>query len=105
MQSTREGMHTEVSNLVEYDYITDDDNNEPYPIPVQLSLTGISLVLSDGATIVSEGGAVDSISVVLDAAPDSTVTLSVVSEFPDEVTADPETLSFDATNCDSPVFV
>ena len=71
--------------------VTDNDN------------AGVSVTESDGSTDVTEGGATDTYSVVLTSEPTDDVVVSVNSDT--QLSASPDTLTYDSTNWDTPQYV
>ncbi|MGY8779064.1 MAG: Ig-like domain-containing protein, partial [Longimicrobiales bacterium] len=82
-----------------------DDPNSPFLILISLSLTGFTITETGGSTLVTEAGSADTVSVVLDALPDSVVVLTVTSADPGEVTASPAALTFTPGNWNVPQIV
>ncbi len=70
----------------------------PFLIPVTLSITGITVSETGGFTAVAEDGRTDSVTVVLDTQPDTTVTIAVSSSDQEEVSVAPPTLTFTPAN-------
>jgi len=69
-------------------------------LSVTLTLTGFSVEETNGSTVVSETGTVDTLSVVLDSQPDEDVVLRVTSGDPGEAVASPSTLIFTTDDWD-----
>ena len=65
-------------------------------------IAGITILETDGSTIVDESGSTDTIEVALDAQPQTDVILSVTSANTNEVTLDPAQLTFTAANWNVP---
>jgi hypothetical protein len=65
---------------------------------------GVAITQSDGTTQVEEGGATDSISIVLNTQPTADVTIAIAS-IGDEVTTNPTSVTFTATNWNVPQVV
>lgn len=75
--------------------------SEPLTITVNIG-AGISVTETNGSTVVSEAGGVDTLSVVLDAPPVDPVTLVVRSGDPTEVAVSPRSLVFTSENWNEP---
>lgn len=73
-----------------------DRNDDPVALPVSLVVTvrGVTIAESDGATSVTESGSTDSFTVVLDSEPASDVVIEVVSADETEATVSPSELKF-----------
>lgn len=65
-------------------------------------IAGFSVIQTDGETTVSDSGTRDSFDVVLKKQPTGTVVIDVYDEDATETSVAPTTLTFDATNWDSP---
>ncbi|MEM7415427.1 MAG: hypothetical protein AAF389_08020 [Gemmatimonadota bacterium] len=78
------------------------DPDSPHFLPVTISIAGITVSESGGDTQVNESGTTDSVTVVLDVAPDGPVVVDVISADPGEVTAAPLSLTFDPTDWNIP---
>jgi hypothetical protein len=72
--------------------VTVQDNDGP----------GFTILQSDGSTDVSEDGSTDSYTVALDSEPTADVTISISSSDEGEATVSPDTLTFTASNWDTP---
>jgi len=79
-----------------------DDRAAPFDVPVRLSLTGFTVAETGTGSLLSEAGSTDSLTVVLDAAPDTAVVLAVVSSLPTEIAVSPDTVTFTPGNWDTP---
>ena len=79
-----------------------DDAQSPLLVPVSLSLAGFTVTETDGETVVTEAGGTDTVSVALDAAPDTTVVLGITTATPSEVIPSPTTLTFTPTDWNTP---
>jgi hypothetical protein len=75
-------------------FITKDDD-----------VADLTIVETDGKTVISEDGITDSFSIVLTAMPVSDVVLNINSGNNDEVTVDKSILSFNSSNWDTPQIV
>ena len=74
-------------------------------IDVTLTLAGLAIVQTEGATAVSEAGTTDSVSVALALQPDSNVVLAVSGSDAGEATVAPATLTFTTENWSTPQWV
>ncbi|MDG2282253.1 MAG: hypothetical protein P8L45_03990, partial [Longimicrobiales bacterium] len=81
------------------------DDDSSLRLPVELSLTGVSVEESESSTVVAEAGVSDTVSVVLDSEPDTSVVILVVSDRPEEVSTSPSLLTFDPASWSEPQFV
>lgn len=79
-----------------------DDPDSPALLAVTLSVAGVTVTESDGSTSVTEAGSSDSLTVVLQAPPDSNVVIDVTSDDTGEVVATPAALTFTSANWDVP---
>ncbi len=68
-----------------------------YTIPTD-PVPGMTVTQSDGSTVVTEGGAGDGISIVLDYAPTSDVTITITTTGLDDINYAPQQLTFTAAN-------
>jgi hypothetical protein len=67
---------------------------EPLEIRVTLRIAGVSVSHSGGGTVVTESGSTDTLTVVLESAPEENVVLDVASGDPGEATVAPARLTF-----------
>jgi hypothetical protein len=82
-----------------------ESGSAPVTVPVTLSLTAFTVTESAAGTRVAEAGATDSLRVVLDVAPTTTVRLLVTSADASEAVVSPATLTFTAASWATPQVV
>jgi hypothetical protein len=77
-------------------------NAGPSIVAVSLTVAGLTVIESDGATSVTESGGTDSLTIVLDAEPGSDVVVDVISGDETEATVAPARLTFTPETWDIP---
>ncbi|MBI03219.1 MAG: hypothetical protein CL468_04215, partial [Acidimicrobiaceae bacterium] len=102
-----DGIKVTYINIAVFDAVSADEYGAAPSISILVDtydneVAGYTVVESGGSTVVSEDGDTDSFTVVLDERPGSNVTFSVASQDQEEGLVSPFTLTFTASNWDTP---